>query len=194
MRATIIIGLILVALGATALYQTRNSFFMYVVGHATYFPADEDAALVAQFDELGEERTSIGIVPLRVVVDAQVRCVREVSGKALTPLVEAAFRRFGLVLLGAGKNSFSPVIPPNARKIPELRRDLTMPDREYRPTLLAEAEANQLDELIDELTRPDHKIYQGINLSTNFAHLELRQQVTAVLNSGQGFHTCVGSR
>jgi len=194
MRATIFIGLILVALGTSALYQVRNGFFMYVVGHGTYFPAEEDAALVAQFDELGEERTSVGVVPLRDVADAQVRCAREISGKAQTPLVEAAFRRFGLVLLGAGKNSLSPVIPPDARKGPELRRDLTRADRACRAISLTSAKADQLDEIINELTRSDHKIYQGLDLATNFAHLDLRQQITAVLNSGQGFHTCVGGR
>lgn len=185
------VGLILIALGAVALYQIRNGFFMYVVGHGTYWPAGGDAELATEFDELGDERTSIGIVPLNTVVDTQLRCATAISGQTLPAGAEAGFRRLSLVLLGAGKNSLSSVIPPDARRIPELRRDITMPDRAYRAPDLDTSQDTKLRDLISDLTEPDHKIYQGIGLAENFGHLDLIKQVNAILNSGEEFHSCV---
>jgi hypothetical protein len=191
MRATIMVGLILIALGGSALYQIRNGFFMFVVGHATHWPPADEAALAAEFDKLGEEITSVSEVPLRTMAALQSKCVAAITGQTLTAGAEAGFQRLSLILLGAGKNSLSPVIPPLARRIPELRRDLTMPDRDYREPELQEKDETRMRDIFSDLTEPEHPIYLGTGLADNFGHIDLKNQVEAMLNGGSGFHRCV---
>ncbi len=191
MRATIMVGLILIAIGATALYQLRNGFFMYLVGHATYQVPSDEAALSDAFAALGEEPTPIAAIPLDSVAETQSRCAASVIGKRLPAGAEAAFQRIGLVLLGAGANSLSPVIPPDVRRLPELRRDLTMPYRAYAAPELTEADAQRFRDIVDALTEPEHPIHRGTNLADNFGHIDLKYQVEVMVNGGEPFHRCV---
>ena len=51
MRVSILIGLVLVAVGVGALYQVRNGFFMATVGAVTYAPPSDS-------EELGSEQNA----------------------------------------------------------------------------------------------------------------------------------------
>ncbi len=53
MRATVLIGLALVAVGFAALYQVKNGFLMSSLSLAYYSPPEDPAELQPAFDELG---------------------------------------------------------------------------------------------------------------------------------------------
>ncbi|MEM7545013.1 MAG: hypothetical protein AAF367_05705 [Pseudomonadota bacterium] len=190
MRTTILAGLIMIAIGASALYQTRNGFFMFMVGHATYWPPTAADAVQSEFDALGEVKTSIKEVRLADAAAAQAICVERLSGQSLPAGAARAFERFNLVLLGAGQNALSPIIPPDVRRVPELRRDLTQPDRDYYDPDLRARDEKKLRAVIDDLSEPEHAIYTGLDLRASFGHIDLKNQVEALLNAGERLHQC----
>ena len=105
-----------------------------------------------------------------------------------------ALRRLNLVLLGVGVNSTSPVIEPNARRVTEIRSDLTRDAGEWTARELREREAERLADVMDGLMDPEHRMYAGLNLSSSFGHIDLRNYVEALVAGGEGLHRCVRNR
>ncbi|MEL7465726.1 MAG: hypothetical protein AAFN79_16780 [Pseudomonadota bacterium] len=194
MRMSILIGLVLVVLGGAALYQIRNGFFMYAAGHLTHWPPSEPADIAAEFTKLEAESSETLGISLGQVANARVACASDVMGASPNETVAKAFRRLNLVLLGVGVNSYSPVIPPNARRMTELRRDLTRDSRPWREPDLNSAASKQLDDVIDELTAAENGIYVGLDLISNFGHLDFTRYVEAMMKGGEPFHLCVADR
>lgn len=194
MRVSIFIGLLLVALACTFLYQTRNGFFMYVIGHATHFPPDAPADISAAFDDLAAAPSETGGVTLGDVTAARLECAGRLSPAASKPQVAEALRRVNLILLGVGITSQSPIIPPDARRLTELRGDLTRDARPWRAPDLNKREEERLRDVLEMLTDPDNRIFAGLDLAAEFAHLDLRNVIDAMLLSGEELHACVKER
>ncbi|MEO1612356.1 MAG: hypothetical protein AAFU55_08400 [Pseudomonadota bacterium] len=191
---SILIGLVLVVLGGAALYQIRNGFFMYAAGHLTHWPPSEPSEVASAFDALAAETSETQGFTLGDVADARASCATDLIGGAPNEIVAEAFERLNLVLLGVGVNSYSPMIPPNARRMTELRRDLTRDSRPWREPDLNAAAAKQFDEVVDDLTDAENGIYAGLDLVSNFGHLDFTRYVEAMLDGGEPFHRCVAER
>lgn len=194
MRMSIFVGLILVALACATLYQTRNGFFMYVMGHATHFPPSEPSEVAAAYDALAAEASETVGVSLGDVAAARLACIERAAGAAPKGVVETALRRLNLILLGAGVNSRSPMIPPDARRVTELRPDLTRDARPWREPDLNQREQRKLDDVMEGLLDPKAAIYRGAGLAASFGHLDLRNQVETMMAGGAAFHGCVEER
>ena len=187
MRLSLAIGVSLVTIGALALYVLRNGFFMFVLGHATYGPPSDPVALAAAFDRLARERSETPGMRVGDLADARASCLAAGARKE----AQEAFRRVNLILVGAGSGSLSDVIPPLARRVPELRPDLTgLAGRPAR----GGPEADLVRDALDELTDPEAPIHRGIDLSDGFAQLDLRSLVAALMAGGDRLADCVGRR
>lgn len=194
MRMSILIGFVLVVLGGAALYQIRNGFFMYAAGHLTHWPPAEPSEVASEFDALAAEMSETQGFTLDDVATARMSCAGDIIGASPNETVAGAFRRLNLILLGVGVNSFSPMIPPDARRMTELRRDLTRDSRPWREPALNSAAAKQFDEVMDDLTDAENRIYAGLDLVSNFGHLDFMKYVEAMLKGGEPFHLCVAER
>lgn len=194
MRMSILIGLILVLLGGVTLYQTRNGFFMYVAGHLTHWPPSDTAAFVREFDALAAEESETLGLDLGEITDARIACLKEMAPQPPTQSVETALRRLNLVLLGVGVNSQSSVIEPDARRITELRRDLTRDARDWREPDMNEIEAAKLEEVLEALSDRDNPIYVDIGGDDAFWHLDFKKFTKIMLENGEVFHACVMQR
>lgn len=194
MRMSMFVGLILITMGGTTLYQIRNGFFMYVVGQFTYWPPSDPAAVGAAFGDLAAETSETPGVSLGDVAEARLSCISEFAGDAPKSQVGDALHRLNLVLLGVGVNSTSPVIEPNARRLTELRADLTRDARDWRERELREREEARLSDVMEGLMDPEHRMYDGLDLAASFGHLDLRNYVNVLLAGGEALHDCVKSR
>lgn len=191
MRTTILVGLILIALGGSTLYQIRNGFFMYLVGHATYAPPLDEAAALAAFAALAAENAGLPGLTIGMAADARVECAKSLSGVQPGPDAEEAFHRFSLVLLGVGQISRSSIIPPDARRVTELRRDITVTSTEWETQTLNERNAAKLDDTIAGLIDRDAAIFVGLDLSSSYGDLDLRGMTDAMMDKGEAFQACV---
>ena len=107
MRASVLIGLALVAVGFVALYQVKNGFLMSSLSVAYYAPPEDPAELQPAFDELGGIEAADGGFYLRQIAQAWIVCtLRQMTELPEDAAIEA-FRRLNLMLLGAGVNSLS---------------------------------------------------------------------------------------
>ena len=194
MRMSMFIGLILVALACVTLYQTRNGFFMFLVGHATHFPPDDPGEIETAFENLAAEESETIGVSLGAVAAARRACVSAFVGSPPQGVVAAAFRRLNLILLGVGVNSPSPLIPPDARRLTELQGDLTRDARAWREPTLNIREERKLDEVVEDLLEPENEIYRGLGLAESFGHSDLRNYFEAMMAGGETFNICVAER
>ena len=194
MRMSILIGLVLVLLGGATLYQIRNGFFMFAAGHVTHWPPSDPSEVASEFDALASEMSETLGFTLGDVAEARVACAADIIGAAPNETVAEALKRLNLVLLGVGVVSYSPMIPPSARRMTELRSDLTRDSRPWREPDLNAPAAKQFDSVIDGLTEAENRIYTGLDLVSNFGHLDFMKYVEALLKGGEPFHLCVAER
>lgn len=188
MRLLIATGSLLVLAGGVALFVLRNGFFMYLIGHLTYAPPETPEGVAAAFASLSAESSETPGVTLGALADARVDCL----GGAAPATVEKAFRRINLVLLGAGADSLSPVISPEARRTPEIRPDLTRVDA-HRPRALSPRNNARVEAVLEALADPGAPIYRGLDLSKAFAASELRRLVETMETSDDNFQYCVAN-
>lgn len=187
MRISILIGLLLVALGAGALWQVRNGPMAHAIGLLTYWPPEDPAQA---FDALAREPSETLGVTLGDVAAARLSC----AGGAASPALAKAFMRLNLVLLGAGTRSTAPVIPPHARRLTELRRSITRDQPEWRETGEDKRRDRRIDDVMEVLLEPENHIYDGLGLAGSFAHLDLRRMMEPVVAGDRAFHACVALR
>ncbi|QIE56259.1 hypothetical protein G5B40_12790 [Pikeienuella piscinae] len=186
MRLLIATGSLFVLAGGAALFILRNGLFMYLVGHLTYAPPETPEGVTAAFSSLAAESSQTPGVTLGALADARVACL----GGAVPAAVEEAFRRINLVLLGAGSNSLSPVISPEARRAPELRPDLTRVDTS-RPQRMPPRDAARVDALLNALADPAAPIHRGLDLSAGQPASELRRLVDEMESGKESYQNCV---
>lgn len=191
MRMSVLIGIVLVALGGATLYQTQNGFLMYAIGHFTYWPPEDPVAVKAEFTKLASETSETEGITLGQVANARIRCATNVIGAPPKPQVATALRRLNLVLLGVGVRSQSPMIDPKARRLTELRRDLTRDARDWIEPVLNKKATEQFEGVMDSLTDAEHRMYEGVNLTADFGHLDFSKYVEVMLDGGQAFYECV---
>ena len=79
MRVSLLIGLVLIAVGLVALYQVKNGFLMSNIAKAYYAPPAEPEALRAAFDELGNRGAAEKGYLLKQVAEAINRAVGRAS-------------------------------------------------------------------------------------------------------------------
>ena len=194
MRMTILIGLILVTLGGATLYQIRNGFFMYLVGHTTHWPPTEPEAINAEFDELAKTESESPGITLGDVARARVECAEAFTGAPVKANAGEGFRRLNLIILGVGVNSPSPMIEPNARRLTELRPDLTRDARDWIEPALNERETASLRKVLELLLTDENLIYRGVDLNRDFGHLDFERYANALLNGGAPYYDCVRER
>ena len=183
MRRVLAIAFLLVAIGCGALYATRNTDFMVALGHLTHHPPDDAGAAAAAFAHLGGQHADSPGLTLRDIAEARLACLGMATGQP----AREAFLRANLVMLGAGANSLSRVIPPEARKLVELRPDLAYVSGAGWAGEGRGQEAGILWKLAD----PEAPIHLGLGLSEGFAALELRQMLAALAEHGDAYDSCV---
>lgn len=194
MRTTILMGLLLVALGALALFQVRNGYFLSMVGRATYSPPSDPAEMQAAFDRLAALESKTPGVTLGDIAAARVTCARIFSGKQFDPNAVRAFTRLNLMMLGAGVDAFTPVVAPQAFRITEIRPDFTQDATDWKDKVLTVAERRRLDDILSQLVRPDHPAYGGIDFSSGFTQFDFSAMVEVMMRGGRAFHECVAER
>ncbi|MFN3260417.1 MAG: hypothetical protein ACE37J_07640 [Pikeienuella sp.] len=184
MRLSLVIGVFLVLIGGGALYATRNAFFMFALGHLTHHPPHDAEAAASAFAHLGAAYSDAPGLTLGEVAEARLACIGAETGAA----AKEGFLRANLVMLGAGAHSLSRVIPPEARKLVELRPDLAF------ATWAGETGTERGGDATDILSRladPEAPIHLGLGLSEGFAALELRQLLAALAEHGDAYDSCV---
>lgn len=182
MRIALAIGAFLALLAGGALYATRNAVFMVALGHLTHHPPDDAEAASEAFAHLGAAHADTPGLTLRDVAEARLACMGAETGAA----AREGFLRANLVMLGAGAHSLSRVIPPEARKLVELRPDLAFVAGET-----AAAHGGDAAEILSRLADPAAPIHLGLGLSEGFAALELRQLLAALARHGDAYDSCV---
>lgn len=187
-------GVLLVALGALALFQVRNGFFLSMVGRATYAPPEEPAAIEAAFRDLAALESKTPGVTLGQVAAARVDCVRTFSGKNFGDGTVKAFTRLNLMLLGAGVDAFAPVVEPQAFRITELRPDFTQDTVAWLGSEMTSNERRNLDNILAGLVDPEHPAYVGIDFSAGFTQFDFSAMVEVMMRGGEAFHGCVAER
>jgi len=193
-RATILVGIILVAFGATILYQTRNGFFMYAVGWTMYGPPADEQALAAAFEELSEAESMTAGVTLGAVASARVDCATSLLGYAPNDAARTAFHRLNLMMLGAGMNVQSNVIDPNAYRVTELRRDLTRNAVEWQDEALTTQQRDRLREVFAEMIYAESRSFTDLGLQNNHGALELSRMAEIAVDGGKTYFDCVNDR
>ena len=185
MRLTLVIGVFLVLFGGGALYATRNAFFMFALGHLTHHPPADAEAAASAFAQLGAAHSDSPGLTLRDVAEARLACIGAETGGA----AREGFLRANLVMLGAGAHSLSRMIPPEARKLVELRPDLAF--AAGRGEASAAANGGEAADILAQLADPAAPIHLGLGLSDGFAALELRQMLAALAEHGDAYDSCV---
>ncbi len=193
MRASLLFGLVLIAVGLIALYQTKNGFLMSTIGQAYYAPPEEPEALQAAFEDLGTQGAAENGYSLKQVAQARVICTLQQTSEKPTRTATEAFRRLNLMMLGAGVGQLSPVIDPQVHFIGEIRRSLLRETAPWRSGRLSRGEINRLDELFRNLTAIKHPAYSDLPLGDGFNHFALRAMVEALRLSGEAVSTCVAT-
>lgn len=194
MRLSILIGLVMIAGAGFALYKTQNGFFMYAMGHITHgapATADEaEAAFAAMADEPVDElgATTGGYARARLA------CVAESAAIQPSDAVAAAFIRLNQVLVGVGANSSASVIAPGARRLAELRPDLTLVDRHRETPDLNARDFTMAKDELDALLDVENPIYAGLDLYSDFGHLDLLKLTNAMEAGGARLFECVRER
>ena len=191
MRVSLLIGLVLIAVGLVALYQVKNGFLMSNIAKAYYAPPAEPEALRAAFDELGNRGAAEKGYLLKQVAEARVICTLRQTSENPSPASTEAFRRLNLMMLGAGVNELSPVVDPQVHYIGEIRRSFLRETAPWRTSRLSRGEVSRLDGLFHELTAVKHPIYADLPLGDGFNHFALRALVDALRKSGEAVNDCV---
>ena len=191
MRASVLIGLALVAVGFVALYQVKNGFLMSSLSQAYYAPPEDPADLQPAFEKLGGMEAADGGFYLRQIAQARIICTLRQTTELPEDAAIEAFRRLNLMLLGAGVNSLSPVIDPQIHYIGEIRRSYLRETATWRPWRLNNGEQSRMDDLFEALTAIKHPAYADLPLGDGFNHYALRAMVTAMRDKGEAVHTCV---
>ncbi len=184
MRLTLVIGVFLVLFGGGALYATRNAFFMFALGHLTHHPPADAEAAASAFAKLGAAHSDSPGLTLRDVAEARLACIGAETGDA----AREGFLRANLVMLGAGAHSLSRMIPPEARKLVELRPDLAFA---AESGAAGPARGGEAADILSRLADPEAPIHRGLGLSEGFAALELRQLLAALAEQGDAYDSCV---
>lgn len=187
-------GVLLVALGALALFQVRNGYFLSMVGRATYAPPEEPAEIEAAFQELAALESRTPGVTLGQVAAARVDCVRTFSGKSFERGTVRAFTRLNLMLLGAGVDAFTPVVEPQAFRITELRPDFTQDTVPWSDVEMTPNERRSFDNILAGLIDPEHPAYDGIDLDAGFTQFDFTAMIEVMMRGGEAFHGCVAER
>ncbi|MEM7267860.1 MAG: hypothetical protein AAF401_01265 [Pseudomonadota bacterium] len=190
MRVSILIGLGLVVLGAGALYQVRNGFFMATIGAVTYSPPAGAEALDVAFRDLAASTPIQSDATLGQIADARATCVQSLGGKPAKAKVAEAFRRFNLMLLGAGSKSTSSVVDPQAHYVSEIRRSLVNIAAPWRDTELTEPERRRLSDVITVMTSVDHPVYADLDLAGGFLQSDLRDLANIIQFNGRALYDC----
>lgn len=191
MRISLLIGLVLIAIGLVALYQVKNGFLMSTIAQVYYDPPEDPDALKAAFDDLGEKRAAESGYLLKQVARARVICTLRQTSENPGSASTEAFHRLNLMMLGAGVNELSPVIDPEVHYIGEIRRSFLRETVSWRTSRLSRGEVSRLDGLFHKLTAIKHPAYADLPLGDGFNHFALRAMVEAMRASGEAVNACV---
>lgn len=193
MRVSLLIGLVLIAVGLVALYQTKNGFLMSTIAKAYYAPPEEPEALKAAFEDLGGQGAAESGYSLNQVARARVICTLRQTNEKPTKTATEAFRRLNLMMLGAGVNQLSSVIDPQVHYIGEIRRSFLRETAAWRTGYLSPGEVSRLDGLFHKLTAIKHPAYADLPLGDGFNHFGFRALVETMRTSGQAVNACVAT-
>lgn len=193
MRISLLFGLVLIAVGLVALYQTKNGLLMSTIGQAYYAPPEESVALKTAFEDLGGQDAAESGYLLKQVARARVICTLQQTSEQPSQTATEAFRRLNLMMLGAGVNQLSPVIDPQVHYIGEIRPSLLRETVAWRTSRLSRGEVSRLDGLLHDLTAVKHPAYADLPLGEGFNHFAFRAMVEAMRTSGEAVNACVAT-
>ncbi|MFV0474525.1 MAG: hypothetical protein ACK5MQ_10030 [Pikeienuella sp.] len=186
MRLFIALGSLTILTICAVLYLFFQNILFGMVGQLTYDPPADAARLAAAFERLARLPSDTPGVSIGAIADARLACL---AGDREPGAADEAFRRANLVMLGAGVQSFSPVISPEARRVAELRPDLSHADNHTRVKLAA-APRRSVRKVIESLEEPGAAIYLGLDLSSDAARRELRRLVETLADGGAALRDC----
>lgn len=184
MRRAFVFGVFLVLFAGGALYATRNAAFMVALGHLTHHPPEDAKAAASALADLGAVHSNSPGLKLRDVAEARLACI----GAETAAAAREGFLRANLVMLGAGAHSLSRMIPPEARKLVELRPDLALAAGAGEAATLRD---DKVAKILWRLADPEAPIHLGLGLSEGFAALELRQLLAALAEHGDAYDSCM---
>lgn len=188
MRMMIAIGALLLLAGGAFLILVKNTLLMVLLGHLTYSPPEDAAEAAPAFAALAATPSPMPGVTFGAQAEARLACVDQ----AASPAAKEAFRRVNLVLLGAGAGSLSPLIPPETRRMPDLRPDLAK--LELAGSGRGSGDPAKIAEILAALVDPDSPIHRGLDLRSGVNGLELRRMVDNLSAGGAGFADCVNAQ